>query len=304
MVGGGEALIVESSGTAGGDDYALGSGDVDLAGFHVHENGAGALALVILDELDRGGEVEHGDASAEDLVSEGPHDLGTGVVLGRVHPLPGGAAAVGGDHGPVGGLVELDSELGEPLDGFRSFHDQLVEQVLLSGEVSAAVSVEEVLGGRIVGLVGSLDAALSHHGVRVSDPELGDDHGVGAGVGGLDGAGASGSAAADDEHVDVILGSGQIEVETRDAGLALEELIELGGDLLALVGADDQLLELIFLVIGMIGGEELFLLLGGHPAGVELDVLSSLGFDFLYRSEHFLILIHSRPPYFSISRVL
>ena len=95
MVGGGEALVVEPSRTAGGDNDGLGLGDEQLLGFHVEEDRAGGFSVFIQDQLDGGGEVHHGDLPVEDLVPEGTHDLGAGVVLGSVHPLAGGAAAVG-----------------------------------------------------------------------------------------------------------------------------------------------------------------------------------------------------------------
>ena len=122
------------------------------------------------------GKVDDGNAAVEDLVAQRAHDLRAGIVLGCVHTLAGRAAAVGGDHGAVGRLVKLHAESGQPLDGLRRLHDEFIQKILLRGKMAAAVGVEEVLGGGIVRLVGSLNAALGHHGVRVAHAELRDDH--------------------------------------------------------------------------------------------------------------------------------
>ena len=103
------------------------------------------MAVFVLDELNRGGEVHHGDLTVENLVAQRAHDLCTGVVLGRVHTLARGAAAVGRDHGAVRRLVKLHAKAGQPLDGLGRFGDELVEKILLRGKVAAAIGVEEVL---------------------------------------------------------------------------------------------------------------------------------------------------------------
>ena len=69
------------------------------------------MAVFILDEFDGGGKVNDGNAAIENLVAQRAHDLGAGIVLGRVHALAGRAAAVGGDHGAVGRFVKLHAEL-------------------------------------------------------------------------------------------------------------------------------------------------------------------------------------------------
>ena len=111
VVGGGEALIVQPPRAAGGEDDGLRLRDQQLLRLHVQKNRTGAMAVFVLDELDGGGEVDDGDAAVEDLVAQRAHDLRAGIVLGRVHALAGGAAAVGRDHGAVRRLVKFHAEL-------------------------------------------------------------------------------------------------------------------------------------------------------------------------------------------------
>ena len=84
------------------------------------------MAVFVLDELDGGGEVDDGDAAVEDLVAQRAHDLGAGIVLGRVHALAGGAAAVGGDHRAVRRFIKLYAKDGQPLNGLRRFGDIVI----------------------------------------------------------------------------------------------------------------------------------------------------------------------------------
>ena len=263
------------------------------------------MAVFVLDELDGGGEVDDGDAAVEDLVAQRAHDLGAGIVLGRVHALAGGAAAVGRDHGAVRRLVKFHAEPGQPLDGLRRVHDELVQKILLRGKMAAAVGVEEMLGRGVVGLVGGLDAALGHHGVGVAHAELRDDHDLRTGLVSLDGGRAACAAAADDENVRLVIGLREVKLLVQDARFTLEQVGQLQRDLLALVGAEAQLGELLGAVVGMELPEQRILFVRGHAAGVQLDVFFAGCFHLADGGEHVGILIHDmRPPYFSISRWL
>ena len=254
------------------------------------------MAVFVLDELDGGGEVDDGDAAVEDLVAQRAHDLGAGIVLGRVHALAGGAAAVGRDHGAVRRLVKFHAEPGQPLDGLRRVHDELVQKILLRGKMAAAVGVEEMLGRGVVGLVGGLDVAHA---------ELRDDHDLRTGLVGLDGSRAACAAAADDENVRLVIGLREVKLLVQDARFTLEQVGQLQRDLLALVGAETQLGELLGAVVGMELPEQRVLFVRGHAAGVQLDVFFAGCFHLADGGEHVGILIHDmRPPYFSISRWL
>ena len=90
--------------------------------------------------------------------------------------------------------------------------------------MAAAVSVQEVLGGGVIGLRGALDAAFRHHRVRVAEAELGRHEHGSSGVVRFDGGGTTGTAGADDQHVYVIVDVGQVYIANMDAALAHEGL--------------------------------------------------------------------------------
>ena len=296
---------MEPSRAAGGDDDRLGPGHQNFLGLHIAEHGTGALAVLVLNQFNGGGEVHHGNAPVQHLIPEGPHDFRAGVILGSVHTLPGGAATVGGDHGAVGSLIEFHAQLTEPADSLGGLGDQFIEQVFLGREVAAAEGVQEVLGRAVVGLIGGLDAALGHHGVGVAHAQLGDHHDVGTAVVGLDGRRSAGAAAADDQHIHVIVWVLQVNGQIADTGMGLQQRCQLHRHLVALVGAHLQVGELLLTVVGMIGGQQLFLLLGRHSSGVQLDVLRPGRLHLADGLLHDFILIHGKlPPYFSISRLL
>ena len=287
VVGGGEILIVQPTCTAGGDDHGLGPGHQVVTGLHIQQDSAGHLALVVLDQLHSGGELHHGDLPVDDLIPDGTHDLCAGVVLAGVHTLTGGAAAMGGDHGAVLILVKHNAQLIQPLDGIGRFHDQTAQQLGTSGEVAAAEGVQVVLHGAVIGLVGGLDATFSHHGVGITDTQLGDDHHIGAGLVGLDGCGAACAAAADDQHIHIIFDLAQIDILIQQAAVGVEQIRQLHGRFLTLVGSDLDLLEALSPVVGVVGLQQLTLFLRGHTTGFYGHTGSTGGFHFLNGFQHF-----------------
>ena len=104
--------------------------------------------------------------------------------------------------------------------------------------MTSAVSVDVVDSRGIVGLISSLDTALSHHCVSIADTELCNDHYVSAAVVSLDSCGRTCSAAADDENVNIVLGVLKVDLGGIDTAVSLEKSSQLVGNLLALVGAD------------------------------------------------------------------
>ena len=189
---------------------------------------------------------------------------------------------MGGDHRAVGSLVEFHAELVQPFDRLGSEGDELLEQLGLCGEVSAAEGVEVVDCGGIAGLVGCLDSALRHHRVCVADAELGDDHNVGSRLVCLDRRGRARTAAADHEHIDVVIGVGEINSVRGDAALSLKERGKLMRHLFALVRADQEAFELVFLIVGMIRRKESVLLLSRHTSWLKHGVLGALCLDLFH----------------------
>ncbi len=114
---------------------------------------------------------------------------------------------MGGDHSAVFGLIEHDAELVQPLDRVRRFHDEAAEQLRTGSEVAAAEGVEIVLNRGIVLFIGSLNAAFCHHRVRITDAQLCHDHDLRTCVVRLNSCGSTCAAAADDEHVGVVIDS-------------------------------------------------------------------------------------------------
>ena len=273
VVGGREALIMQASRTAGRKDDGLCPRDEQLLRLHVQEHRTRAVSVFVLDKLNGGGEVHDLNILViQHLVAQRPHDLRAGVVLGGVHTLAGGTAAVGRNHGAVGCLVEFHTKLRQPLDGLRRVHDELVKKILLRGEVAAAVGIQKMLRRGIVRLICRLNAALGHHGVGVAHAELRDEQHLCTRFLRLDGRRAAGAAAADDEHVRVIVRIRQIGQLFFDAGLSLEQRRQLQRNLAALARADAERCKLVLTVIGMERPEQNVLLLRSHAARVKLCI--------------------------------
>ena len=110
-----------------------------------------------------------------------------------------------GVEGGVFGLIEHNAELIQPLDGVRSFHNKATQQFRAGSEVAAAERVEVMLNRGIVLFIGSLNAAFCHHRVRITDAQLCHDHDLRTCVVRLNSCGSTCAAAADDEHVGVVI---------------------------------------------------------------------------------------------------
>ena len=87
--------------------------------------------------------------------------------------------------------------------------------------MSAAVSVQKMLRGRVVRLVRRLNAALGHHRVRVAHAKLCDQQHLRARVVGFDRRRTARAAAADDQNVRVIVHALQMRLFKVNSRLAL-----------------------------------------------------------------------------------
>ena len=268
VIGGGEALIVHTAGTARSDNYGLSACDLDLLSFHVKQNRACCSTLLILDDLNGRGKVNYGDLTVLYLVTKHAHDLGTRVVLAGVHTLAGGTAAVGGYHGAVSLFVKHNAEVIEPLNADGRVVYQLLNKLGHVLEVTAAHNVKVVLCRAVVGLVSCLDTALCHHGVCITVTELGHDHHVCAVLVCHDSCSRAGAATTDNQHVNVVINLAKVNILGVHTGIALQNLCKLKRNLFTLVGADCKLSKLRCNIVGVVLHLDLNLFLSRHTAGM------------------------------------
>ena len=305
MVAGREALIVHTSRAAGCQNHALGARDAHFAGFHIQKHRACHMPLIILDQFDGGGEIHHRNAAVQHFIAQGTHDFRAGIVRRRVHALAGGAAAVGGDHGAVLGLIKFHAQFIEPFDRAGRIVYQLLHQFGAIAEVAAAHYVQIVLRGGIAGLIRRLNAALRHHGVGVANAQLGHDHHVRARFIGFDRRGGARAAAADDQHIHIVIDLIQIDMHIQNAASAFQHFVQLDGRFFALVAAHADGGKAVVLIIGMIRFQKRILFFRRHAARLQRDVRFAGSLNLFHGCEHFLSKYHCVcPPYFSISRWL
>ena len=288
MVGGREALVMHSSRTACRYDNGFRTGDHKLMRFHIHKHGACRFAVFIKYQLDGGGEIHNGNTAVKNLIAQRAHYFRAGIILCGMHSLAGCTAAVGGYHSAVGRFVELHAEPVEPLYSLRSITYELCKKLALGGIMSATVCIDKVYRRGIVRLVGSLNAALRHHGVCITHAELCDYHCLGSGVIRLYSRGSARTAAADDKHIDIVTYVVQIDIAFRNTAVRLQKLAQLMRNRFALVGPYLKNGKLAFFVIGVISRKQLILFVGRHTRRFAGDIRFSCGFDGFQRFLKFL----------------
>ena len=124
VIGGREALVMQASCAAGCNNNNLCSCDQVLICLHILENRTCYLALLIFDQLNRGSKIYNRNATIDDFIAQYTHDLCTRVIGTGMHSLSGSTAAVGGYHGAIRVLIEHNTQIVQPLNGFRCFHNQ------------------------------------------------------------------------------------------------------------------------------------------------------------------------------------
>ena len=112
---------------------------------------------------------------------------------------------MGGNHCAVRFLIELHAEIIKPLNSLGSVIYELIKQFGLCGKVTAAECVDIVLCRGIVRLIRSLNTALCHHCICVTDSEFCDNHSACAVIVSLDSCGCTCSAAADNKNINIIV---------------------------------------------------------------------------------------------------
>ena len=190
---------------AGRDDDRLRSCHQIIAGLHVQENGTCHLIFLVADQLDCRSKFYDRNTAVDDFITQRPHDLCSGVVLARMHSLSGCSAAVRRDHRPVRILIKHDSQLIQPLDRIRRLHDQLLQKLRSCSKMPAAKCIEIMLYRRVIFFVRCLDTAFRHHCICIADAKLCHNHDIRSRLMCLDRCRSTCSAAADDEHIHVIV---------------------------------------------------------------------------------------------------
>ena len=221
-----------------------------------------------------------------------------------MHTLAGRTAAVGRNHRAILILVKFDTEVRQPCNGFRRIADELCKQLTLCRKVTAAECIDKVNCGRVVRFVRRLNTALRHHRVRIPHTELGHDHDGCTGAVCFDCRSSTCTAAADDQHIGIVIGLRQIDTVSGDAAVRLQHIRKLMRNAVAFVRTDLQGFKLILSVVGMECRENGFLLLCRHALRFHCEVLFSCRF---HKGKRFLELFgihifYSAP--FLISRFL
>ena len=196
-----EALIVHSACTASCNDNNLCLCNQNFLGFHVQQNCTCTMTLVIQNQFNCRSEVDNRNLTVQNFISQCPHDFCTGIVLCSMHSLSGSTTTMCGNHVAILVLIEFNAQLVQPLNAIRSFGYELINEFLVCCEVTAAVSIQKVLCWGIVRLVSSLNTTFCHHGVCITNSQLGYHHNSLTCFICFDCSRCTSTAAADDQNV-------------------------------------------------------------------------------------------------------
>ena len=193
-----------------------------------------------------------------------------------------------GDHGAVRLFIKHNAHVVKPLYAVRRFGNKLFEQLGLIGKVAAAQRVKIVYRGGIVGLIRRLYAALRHHGVGIAHTKLCYNGHLCALIIGLYGCRSARSAAADYKHVGIVVYIVQLYILAQNAAFAVQQVAQLRGNLIALVGAYGKINKAVLTVVRMKPAKQLVLFLRAHTLKLRAYSLRSACFHSFYRIQHFL----------------
>ena len=212
---------------AGGDDDRLGAEGHETPGLAPEADGPVHGACVVLQEPYDLALHEDVDPDRHGAVLQGPDHLETGPVahmgeagVAMAAEVPLQDPAVGCAVEQCAPLLELEDAIGG-LEGVDLSHAPVVEHLAAADGV-AEVDLPVVLGPHAAECRG--DAALGHHGVRLSEEGLAHKCRAGSHLARFDGRPQARSTGADDDHVEVvpfgishqkILGSLKVPDDTR-----------------------------------------------------------------------------------------
>ncbi len=141
-------------------------------------------------------------------------------------------------------------------------------QIGLVGEVAAADGIHVMIEGRVAFLSGPLDAAFSHHGVRIAVAQLGDHDHLGACLGSHERRRGAGAAGTDDEYIGVKIETAKIQAFRAQHRLRFQQFSHFFRENFALVRAHPQGSAAFLLIIGMVLVEHHFALFQGQGGEV------------------------------------
>jgi len=254
MVGGHEALNMQTSRTTGSHHDCL-SLDVDVFfRLHVVQDSAGRMAVLVENQLNRRGEFDHlnivGPVAA--FIADGAHDFRAGDIGCVMHPLTRSTTTVDRLERAVGILREIAAVLLQPLNDRGSLESQRLDQFRLILEVTAAHDIEIMEIGRVlVWLGGSLNAALSHHGVGITVTQLGRDQDFAAGFLSQERCRSTGTTGADNQNVRFVIDLREVDLRRLDTALGFEQIAHFVRDRIAFRRTDLEFATAFVLDIGM-----------------------------------------------------
>ena len=135
----------------------------------------------------------------------------------------------------------------------------------------------------IVALIRSLNTALGHHRVGIAHTQLGNYEDVCTAVMCFQRSGSTGTAATDNQHINVIVHFFQIKLYILQAAFALQQLCQFYRHLLALVGTNLQHLEALGTVVRMELLQQLVLLLCRKAFDRSMQTLGTGSFNLSHR---------------------
>ena len=267
VVGCREPLIVQTSGTAGGDNDCFRLGDEIFAGIIIHQDRTCCLAGFVEQQFDGWCIVDCRNTAVYCFITQYAHDFRAGIVSRRMHAFAGGPAAVSRYHDALFIFIKHYAEVVQPLDGQRPVVDQALQQFRFVGIMAAAQSIKIMNSRRVIFLICCLNAAFCHHRIGIAHSELRHQEHFCTGFIGFDCCGSACAAAADDQDVHIIIDAVEIYFITLDTAVGLQEFCQFCWHLAAFIRSDRKNREAALAVIRMIFLQKSVFFFGAHPWG-------------------------------------
>ena len=200
-----------------------------------------------------------------------------------MHTLTACAAAMRRHHSAVLLLVKHNAQLAQPVNRQRSVGYQFFQQLGNIFVVTAAKGIQIMLRRGIVAFIRSLNTALGHHRVGIAHTQLGNYEDVCTAVMCFQRSGSTGTAATDNQNINVIVHFFQIKLYILQAAFALQQLCQFYRHLLSLVWTNLQNLEALGTVVRMELLQQLVLFLCRKAFDRSMQTLGTGSFNLSHR---------------------